>query len=243
MNLTRAAQSVGQPRAALRLQSRVLFPSRSSVGRQLRQMQDRQDDRGQERLRRGSPRNGCRIPQWHGSRLGGDDRDVDRDAHSQPDPRPGRIGASTGLATRTLGFGIAWAILTTRAGVVGQRSPFVAWISLATLMVAPFATVRTLWPLHMAFYFARPKLELLADQIESGQVISFPQWVGPFRLAGSKVDVRTGNVGLVIYPNPNGPTGFVRVSAATANQNHGTPIRGDIFEVELGPGWWYHEED
>ena len=142
-----------------------------------------------------------------------------------------------------LGFGIAWAILATRAGVVGQRSPLVAWISLVTLMVAPVATVRTLWPLHMAFYFAKPKLELLANQIESGQVIAFPQWIGPFRLAGSKVDVATGNVGLVTYPNSSGPTGFVRVSAATPNQNRHIPIRGDIFEVELGPGWWYHEED
>jgi hypothetical protein len=68
-----------------------------------------------------------------------------------------------------LGFGIAWAILATRAGVVGQRSPLVAWISLVALMVAPLATVRTLWPLHMAFYFSRPKLERLADQIESGR--------------------------------------------------------------------------
>jgi hypothetical protein len=63
-----------------------------------------------------------------------------------------------------------------------------------------------------------------------------------FRLAGSAVEPATGNVGLMIEPNPDGPTGLVRASPGNF-QNRAGPFRGDILYVDLGWGWDYREED
>ena len=63
-------------------------------------------------------------------------------------------------------------------------------------------------------------------------------------LAGSRVDSRTGGVALLIDPDPNGPSGFVRHKVYYAGP-YGCfgPIRGDWWHVGLGGGWCYHEED
>ncbi|MFI5387530.1 MAG: hypothetical protein ACHQ50_15585 [Fimbriimonadales bacterium] len=141
------------------------------------------------------------------------------------------------------GLGAAWAILATREGAVPRRSPPTAWLSVIALSVMPLATLCTLWPLHLAVFTARPALELLADQVAAGQAPGFPRRAGLFWVAGSAVDTATGNVGLMIDPNPNGPTGFVRVSPGTPLEHRFRPIGADDLEVDLGGGWWYHEED
>lgn len=139
-------------------------------------------------------------------------------------------------------FGAAWAILATRRGEVPRRSPPSAWLSVAVLTVMPLATLWTLWPLHLAFLTARPTLERLADQVAAGQAVGFPQRVGLFRVAGSAVDPISGNVGLMIDPNANGPTGFVRVLPGTSPNRRG-PFGCDDLDVDLGWGWEYREED
>lgn len=141
------------------------------------------------------------------------------------------------------GFGITWAILATREGEAPRRSPPAAWLSVIALTAMPVATVWTLWPLRLAFLTARPALERLADQAAAGRAVGSPQWAGPFRLAGSAVDPATGNVGLMIDPNPGGPVGFVRLGPGANPDHRHRPIRGDDLEVQLGGGWWYHEED
>lgn len=141
------------------------------------------------------------------------------------------------------GFGITWAILASRKGEASRRSPPAAWLSVIALVALPVVTAWTLWPLRLGFLTTRPALERLADRVATGQVVRFPQWVGPFRVAGSGVDPTTGNVGLMIDPSPGGPTGFVRVGPGTPSNQRHRPIRGDDLEVQLGGGWWYHEED
>jgi hypothetical protein len=139
-------------------------------------------------------------------------------------------------------FGPAWAILATRDGAIPQRHPLLAWFSVAVLSVLPLSTLWTLWPLHMAFLIARPALERLADRVASGQAVSFPQRAGLFRVAGAAVDPISGNVGLMVDPNSNGPTGFVRVCPGTSPNRTG-PFAWDDLEVYLGWGWEYREAD
>lgn len=140
------------------------------------------------------------------------------------------------------GVGIAWASLSTREGAAPRRWARVAWLAVIGLTAMPLLTFMTDWPLHLAFIIARPALDRLADQVTAGRTVSFPLWAGPFRVAAAAVDPVSGNVGLMIDPNPNGPTGFVRVQSANPADLRG-PIIGSDLDLELGGGWWYREED
>jgi hypothetical protein len=147
------------------------------------------------------------------------------------------------IVAPTIGsLGAAWARLATRQGAVPRRSPPTAWLSVIALSGMPLATVWTLWPLHLAFLTVRPALDRLADQVAAGQAAGLPQWAGPFRVARSAVDPVSGNVGLMVDPNPNGPTGFVRVRPGIPPNRRG-PFGWDDLHVDLGWGWEYREED
>jgi hypothetical protein len=142
------------------------------------------------------------------------------------------------------GFGATWTALATRQARVLHRSPRWSWMWVIALAVLPGVTSGTVWPFRLRFLIARPALERVADQVEAGQAVSFPQDAGPFRLAASRVDPRTGGVALLIDPNPGGPSGFVRHKGSFAGP-YGCygPIRGDWWHAGLGGGWCYHEED
>jgi hypothetical protein len=139
-------------------------------------------------------------------------------------------------------FGIAWASLATGNSTGRVWSPMAVWLSTILLTFMPFATVGTQWPLRLAFLATRPSLDRLADQVAAGQAVSFPRWVGPFRLAGSAVDDVSGSVGLMIDANPSGSSGFVRMSPDVPPESRG-PFRWDNLLVHLGWGWEYREED
>jgi hypothetical protein len=140
------------------------------------------------------------------------------------------------------GLGAAWVTLANNQHATPRRSSPAAWLMVIALSVMPLMTLWTLWPLHLAFLASRPALERVADQVAAGQVIGFPRWAGLFRFAVSAVDPTTGNVGLMINPNPGGPTGFVRVSAG-ASRDRKRPFGWDDLDVDLGWGWEYREED
>jgi hypothetical protein len=141
-------------------------------------------------------------------------------------------------------FGATWAELTTGRGGVSDPSRRLAWRWVIALAVMPGMTAWTVWPFRLRFLTVRSALERIADQVEAGQAVSFPQDVGPFRLAGSRVGSRTGGVALLIDPNPNGPSGFVRhKDSLIGPYDCYDPIRGDVWHVGLGGGWCYHEED
>jgi hypothetical protein len=139
-------------------------------------------------------------------------------------------------------LGVAWARLATQQGSAPRRSQPTAWVSVITQGFLPLVTLWTVWPLHLAFFTFKPALERLADQVAAGKAGSFPQWVGPFRVARSAVDPVSGNVGLMTDPNPNGPSGLVRVRPGVPPNRDG-PFGWDDLGVDLGWGWEYREED
>jgi hypothetical protein len=146
------------------------------------------------------------------------------------------------VAPPLLSFGVAWAFLATRRTAVPRRSPLAAWLSVAVLTVLPVLAPVSLWPFHLAFWAARPTLEVLADQVAAGQSVRFPRWAGLFRLAEARVDSASGNVGLLIEPNPNHPAGLVRLCPGNP-PNYAGPIGGSDLSLHLGGAWWYREDD
>jgi hypothetical protein len=142
------------------------------------------------------------------------------------------------------GLGATWAVLTSRWGGLPNPWSRLAWMWVIALAVMPGVTAWTVWPVRLRFLTARSALERMADQVQAGQAVSFPQDAGPFRLAASRFDPRTGGVALLIDPNPGGPSGFVRHKHSfTGPYGCFGPIRGDWWHVGLGGGWCYHEED
>jgi hypothetical protein len=138
--------------------------------------------------------------------------------------------------------GEAWAALATRRDASHRRSPMVAWPLVFALAIAPLAMMFTDWPLRLAFLASRPALERLADRVEAGQALRRPEWAGRYRVVGSAIDPRTGNVGLVLSPNPAGRSGFVRLVPGWPPVHHG-PLSNLNFDVPLGGRWSYQDED
>ena len=142
------------------------------------------------------------------------------------------------------GFGAAWANLATREDAVPRRSPPRVWLAVtggvrhaARHVVDPVAAPSGL-PGREAV-----RLQPMADQVEAGQAPGFPRRAFVFSVAASALDGSSGNVSLMIDPNPKRPTGFVRVGPGTPPESRFQLIRGDELEVYLGGGWWYLEED
>ena len=143
----------------------------------------------------------------------------------------------------TVGPGAAWALLATAEDASPRRPARAAWLTVVVLAMLPLATIVSLWPLHLAFHVQRPTLERLADGVAAGKPLGGVRWVGPFRIEGAKVDPTTGSVGLLIDPNPNGPTGFVRLGPAATPDDRRALIRGDVGDIHLADGWYYLGED
>jgi hypothetical protein len=141
-----------------------------------------------------------------------------------------------------LGAGSAWALKSTRRNAVGRRSPLWVWPLVVGLAVLPLTMVITLWPLWLAFRVSQPALERLADRVANGQVLVTPEWAGLIRVVGSAVDSATGNVGLVVDPNPNGRSGFVRLGPGVPPGQTAGPFFNQSVN-SLGGRWSYQEED
>lgn len=139
-------------------------------------------------------------------------------------------------------FGTSWALLATRETAVPRRSPPVAWAAVTALTLLPAVTLVTFWPLRVGFLVARPTLERLADQAAAGTLVTFPVRAGPFDVVRASVEPVSGQVGLMIEPNPNRPTGFVRVRSDEPPGSR-RPIIGTELNVDLGWGWSYREDD
>lgn len=125
---------------------------------------------------------------------------------------PGLFLACLCIVVPTLaGFGVAWAVLATRDSAIPRRSLSATGLLVFALTVMPLVTVTTLWPLRLAFLASRPSLDLLADRVAANQTITYPQRAGVYWFVNSKVNASSGSVGLMMDPNPSGPTGFVRM--------------------------------
>jgi hypothetical protein len=144
------------------------------------------------------------------------------------------------LLPTLLAMGVAWACLATRKTPAVRGMPWVVGLSVIVLSVMPATTSMSLWPCRLAFLATRPRLERLAKRVSAGHAITYPQWVGPFRVNGSNVDPATKNVALLTDTDPSCPAGFIR---DTVGNCWGTTVRGDALHLDLGPGWCYHVED
>lgn len=144
------------------------------------------------------------------------------------------------------GFGVAWAVAATPEAAAQQPPRPGDWAWVVALSVIPGITAWTAWPFHLAFLSTRAGLEQLADRVEAGQAVTFPQSLGPFSIVASKTDARTGGVALLTDSNPSSPSGFVRHKGLLVDDDrfdcYGT-IRGDSWHMGIGDGWCYHEED
>jgi hypothetical protein len=141
-----------------------------------------------------------------------------------------------------LGAGSAWALKSTRRNAVGRRSPLWVWPLVVGLAVLPLTMIITLWPLRLAFRVSQPSLERLADRVANGQVLFNPQWAGLIRVVGSAFDSATGNVGLVVHPDPSGRSGFVRLGPGVPPGQTAGPFFNQSVK-SLGGRWSYQEED
>lgn len=141
-------------------------------------------------------------------------------------------------------FGIAWARLNSEGDGEPGLSTARAGLSVFALTLLPLATIWTAWPSQLIFLMAKPGLERLADQVAAGQPLTYPRWVGPYRIAGSAIDRASGNVGLMTDTSPGGPSGFVRDRrSGSGPYNCHAPFRGDWYHLSLPGGWCYHVED
>ena len=141
--------------------------------------------------------------------------------------------------------GGAWASAATRRIARSRRAPLLAWPLVLAAALAPLSILLTPWPLHLAFLASRPALDRLADRVAAGQGITSPEWAGLFRVVGSAVDPSSGNVGLIIDPDPSGHSGFVRVGAAPsvpAGRSSG-PFYNLYLDLKLCDRWRYECED
>ena len=145
----------------------------------------------------------------------------------------------------TLGFGAAWAETSTRPDAAPRRSPIPAWALVLVLGTLPITILLTLWPFHLAFLASRPAMDRLADRIAGGQRIASPEWAGLFRVVATAVDPSSGNIGLIIHPDPSGRSGFVRVGAAlrAPTGRPSGPFYNLYFDLELCDEWRYECED
>lgn len=141
-----------------------------------------------------------------------------------------------------LGLGGPWAVLATRDQAIPRRTPGLAWLLVCSLTLAPLVTLWTLGPLRLFFFAARPAMDGLADQTVAGRPVGGPQWIGVFRFRGSFDDAVTGDMGLLVEPNPNHPSGFVR-EGARRSWNASRRVCGSNLRIHLGGDWWYLEDD
>ena len=143
------------------------------------------------------------------------------------------------------GAGAAWATAVTRRAARPHRSPFLAWPLVLVLAILPLTMLLTHWPFHLAFLASTPALDRLADRVDAGQHIASPEWAGLFHVVGSAVDPSSGNVGLIIDPDPSERSGFVRARGAASVP--AGPSRGPFYNLDLDlklcERWRYQCED
>ena len=145
-----------------------------------------------------------------------------------------------GLPTITA-LGTVWALLFARQQSLSPRTRDAAGMAVVFLVISPVVTLWSFWPLHLAFMVSRPAMASLADQVAAGNMAGIPSRVGLFTVATANVDPVSGNVSLIIDPNPNWRTTFVRAPGTASNRS--APIVGSALNVDLGGGWSYRKDN
>jgi hypothetical protein len=141
-----------------------------------------------------------------------------------------------------VGIGTAWASSATRREARFRRSALVAWPLVVVLAALPLTMLLTHWPFRLAFFASKAALERLADQVATGQPVRRPVRAGLFLVVGSAIDPASGNVGLIIDPDPAGRSGFVRLSPGP-NRRRSGPFNNLNYDLRVCDEWWYECED
>jgi hypothetical protein len=142
-----------------------------------------------------------------------------------------------------LGAGGAWATAATRPTSRPRRSPFLAGPLVMVAAFAPLSMILTSWPLRLAFLASRPAMERLANRVADGERPSQPEWAGLFRVIGTDVQSKKGNIGLIIVADSTGRSGFVWLGPGVAEQDTHGPFYNLDLDIHLGGRWFYQCED
>jgi hypothetical protein len=132
-----------------------------------------------------------------------------------------------------LGCGSVW------AGGRAPRGEIACWAVILGLALSPLAMMITHWPLRLAFLISRPAMDRLAGRVAAGKAPKGPVWAGVYRVVGTDLDARTGNVGLIIDPDSSGRSGFVLVNSAMFLG----PFFNLNFNEHMVGRWRYQQED
>ncbi len=142
-----------------------------------------------------------------------------------------------------LGFGAARAGLVSHCKATSNRWEFFPWAIVLVMGFASPTMILTNWPLRLAFLVSRPAFDRLADRVASGMVLRQPEWAGLYLVVGSAVDPATGNVGLVINPDPSGRSGFLRLGKDVTPEHRQGPFYNFNTDLRMNTRWWYQDED
>ncbi len=108
------------------------------------------------------------------------------------------------------------------------------------LVVLPFVTMVTSWPLRLAFALSEPAMNRLADRVAAGRTVATPEWAGLYRVVATVREPTNGNIALIIDANSAGRSGFVRVLDPTQSL---FPLYNFNFDEPVGTYWRYQNED
>jgi hypothetical protein len=140
-----------------------------------------------------------------------------------------------------LGLGSAWATGLAASGRDSAATVALAWAVIVA--IAPITMAIDSWPLRLACLISRPAMDRLADRVSAGEPVAWPVDAGLFTIVGSEFDPVTRCVGLITDPDPSGRSGFVRHIPELTGERRLGPFRNLNFNVEVGRGWWYQNED
>ena len=143
----------------------------------------------------------------------------------------------------SVGSGAAWAAMTTARTTTTRRSAIFAWALVFALGLLPLSMPFKSWPLRAAFFVSVSAMNRLADRLAAGQLVATPVRAGLFTVVGTAQDLSTGNVALIIDPDPAGRTAFVRIGSLVQPERRVGPLYNLSTEKYMRGRWWYQQED
>lgn len=140
------------------------------------------------------------------------------------------VGALSVLVTAVAGCASLFALLAKNGPL---QKPGIACAVVATVFIAAIGASNA--PLKIAFTVLEPSFDAYAKQLASGDRLSFPFWIGPFRVIDGGVRSGSGAPYLMTSGHSGEIDGFVQDSAAAYF---------NVWSITpLGVRWAYVQED
>jgi hypothetical protein len=147
------------------------------------------------------------------------------------------------LVPTSIGSGVAWAAIRTAPTTINTRTAVFAWVLVFALGLMPLSMPYKNWPLRAAFFVSMSAMNRLADRVAARQIIRAPVRAGLFTVVDTAEDLSTGNVALILDPDPAGRTAFVRIGSLAQTERRLGPLYNLIAEEYMYGRWWYQQED